>query len=90
MQVSSIEKKLNKNLYSEDEVIKDMTTRMKVTFDKYWSEYFVTRTLGCALDPHSKLNFFSFFYKRLSIYVHQEKVNRVKRALYKLFAEYRK
>ena len=35
MQVYSIEKKLNENLYSEDEVIKDMAARMKVKFDKY-------------------------------------------------------
>ena len=35
MQVYSIEKKLNENLYSEDEVIKDMASRMKVKFDNY-------------------------------------------------------
>ena len=35
MQVYGIEKKLNENLYSEDEVMKDMATRMKVKFDKY-------------------------------------------------------
>ena len=35
MQVYSIEKKLNENLYSEDEVIKDMAVRMKVNFDMY-------------------------------------------------------
>ena len=67
-----------------------MAARMKVKFDKYWSEYSVTLALGCVLDPRSKLNFLSFFYKRLYPYDHQEKVNRVKEALYKLFAEYTK
>ena len=81
LQVYSIEKKLNENLYSEDGVIKDMGARMKVKFDKYWSEYSVTLVLGCVLDPRSKLNFLRFFYKRLYPYDHQEKVNRVKEAL---------
>ena len=80
---------MNENLYSEDEVIKD-TTRMKVKFDKYWSEYYVTLALGCVLDPCSKLDFLSFRYKRRYPYDHQEKVNRVKEALYKLFVEYTK
>ena len=90
MQVYNIENKLNENLYSEDEVIKDMTVRMKVKFDKYWSEYSVTLALGCVLDPRSKLNFFSFCYKKLYPYDHQEKVNKVKVVLYKLFFEYTK
>ena len=81
---------MNENLYSEDEVIKDMTTKMKVKFDKYWSEYYVALALGCVLESRSKLNFLSFFYKRLYPYDHQEKVNRVKVALYKLFAKYTK
>ena len=90
LQVYSIEKKLNENLYSEDGMIKDMAARMKVKFDKYWGEYSVTLALGCVLDPRSKLNFLSFCYKRLYPYDHQEKVNRVNEALYKLFAEYTK
>ena len=88
MQVYSIEKKLNENLYSEDEVIKDMTVRMKVNFDQYWSKYSITLTLECVLDPRSKLNFLSFCYKRLYPYDHQEKVNKMKEALYKLFVGY--
>ena len=90
MQFYSINKKLNENLYSEDEVIKEMTVRKKVNFDKYWSEYSVTLTLGCVLNPRSKLNFLSFCYKRLYPYDHQEKVNKVKEALYKLFDGYSK
>ena len=81
---------MNENLHSEDEVIKDMATRMKLKFDKYWRKYFVTLALGCILDPRSKLNFLSFCYKRLYPYDYQEKVNRVKGALYKPFVEYTK
>ena len=90
LQVYSIENILNENLCNEDEVIKDMTTRMKVNCNKYWSEYSITLTLGCVLDLCSKLNFLSFCYKRLYAYDHQEKVNKVKEALYKLFAQYTK
>ena len=90
MQVYSIEKKLNENLYSEYRVIKDMAARIKVNFDKERSKYYVTLALRCVLVPHSKLNFLSFYYKRLYPYNHQEKVNRVKEALYKLLFEYTK
>ena len=90
LQFYSIENKLIENLYSEDGVIKDMAGRMKVKFDKYWSEYSVTLALGCVLNPHSKLNFLIFCYKKLYPYDHQEKVTRVKEALYKLFVEYTK
>ena len=68
MQVYSIENKLNENLYSEDEVIKDMAVRMKVNFDKYMSEYSITLALRCILDPRSKLNFLRYCYKRLYSY----------------------
>ena len=57
MQLYTIEKKLNENLHSEEEVIKDMVVRMKVNFVKYWSKYSINLTLGCVLHPHSKLNF---------------------------------
>ena len=70
MQVYSIEKKLNENLYSEDGVIKDMAAMMKVKFDKYLSKSSVTLALGCVLDPRSKLNFLNFCYKRLYPYDH--------------------
>ena len=63
---------------------------MKTKFDKYRGEYFVTLALGCVFDSRSKLNFLSFFYKRLYPYDHQEKVNKVKETLYKLFVEYTK
>ena len=85
MQVYSIEKKLNENLYSEEEVIKDMATRMKVKFVEYWSKYSISLSLGYVLDSRSKLNFLSFCYKRHYPNDHQEKVNRVKEALYKPF-----
>ena len=45
LQVYSIEKKLNENLYSEDGVIEDTTAKIKVNFDKKWSEYYVTLAL---------------------------------------------
>ncbi|KAL2532934.1 Zinc finger BED domain-containing protein DAYSLEEPER [Abeliophyllum distichum] len=80
--------KLNQNLNSEDEVIKDMVTRTKIKFEKYWSDYCVVLTLGCVLDPRTKLKFLSFCYRRMYPNDCQEKVDRVKNTLYTLFSRY--
>ncbi|KAL2531617.1 putative HAT dimerization domain [Abeliophyllum distichum] len=80
--------KLKENLNSEDKVIKDMVTRMEVKFDKCWSDCFVVLALGCVLNPRTKLKFLSFCYKRMYPHDYQEKIDRVKNALYILFSEY--
>ncbi|KAL2455552.1 Zinc finger BED domain-containing protein DAYSLEEPER [Abeliophyllum distichum] len=80
--------KLNHNLNSEDEVIKDMVTRMKIKFDKYWSDYCVVLALGCVLDSRTKLKFLSSCYRRMYPHDYQEKVDRVKNVLYILFSGY--
>ncbi|KAL2512641.1 Zinc finger BED domain-containing protein DAYSLEEPER [Abeliophyllum distichum] len=88
MQLYTVEMKLYQNLDSKDEVIKDMATRMKVKFNKFWSDYYVVLALRCVLDPHTKLKFLNFFYMRLYQHVYQKKVDRVKNVLYALFIEY--
>ncbi|KAK2436004.1 zinc finger BED domain-containing protein RICESLEEPER [Trifolium repens] len=90
MQVAFIEMALNKNLNSEDEVIKDMTKRMKDKFDKYWSEYSVTLSLGNVLDPTSKLEFLKFCFKKLYPNNYEDKIKKVKDGLHDLFDEYKK
>ncbi|KAF7802778.1 zinc finger BED domain-containing protein RICESLEEPER 2-like [Senna tora] len=53
MQVWKIECMLNASLTNEDEVIRDMTHRMKVKLDKYWSEYSEVVAFGAILDPRT-------------------------------------
>ncbi|KAF7831896.1 zinc finger BED domain-containing protein RICESLEEPER 2-like [Senna tora] len=65
MQVWKIECMLNASLTNEDEVIRDMAHRMKVKFDKYWSEYSEVLAFGAILDPRSKLEFLQFCYSEI-------------------------
>ena len=65
MQVWNIECLLKANLESEDLVIKSMTMRMKVKFDKYWSDYSVVLALGAVLNPYMKLGMIKYCYFQL-------------------------
>ena len=56
MQVWKIECLLKAYVDSEDSIIKDMAMRIKVKFDKYWSDYSVVLAFGVVLDPHMKIN----------------------------------
>lgn len=49
-----------KNMNNDDETNRNMTTNMKVKFDKYWSDYNVVLALGTILDPHYDLPFLKF------------------------------
>lgn len=88
MQVASIEMRLNENMTCEDKKVRDLAIKMKIKFDKYWDEYSITLALGCVLDPKAKLDFLSFCYGKLYPNHYQEKVDKVKTSLYKLFGEY--
>lgn len=44
-----------KNISSDDGVIRDMTTKMKMKFDKYWSDYSIVLALRAKLDSRMKL-----------------------------------
>ncbi|XP_058749528.1 zinc finger BED domain-containing protein RICESLEEPER 2-like [Vicia villosa] len=88
MQVALIEMELNRNLKSQDEVVKDMAKRMKEKFDKYWSECSITLALGNVLDPTSKLDFLNFCFKKLDPIGFEDKVDKVKDGLYDLFDAY--
>ncbi|KAK4269452.1 hypothetical protein QN277_022606 [Acacia crassicarpa] len=61
MQVWKIECILNENLCSDDDVIRDMSMRMKEKFDKYWKQYSVVLAFGAILDPRLKLVFLLYF-----------------------------
>ena len=79
---------LPSNLTNEDLLIQSICYRMKENFDKYWSEYNVVLAFGTILDPTKKLNFLNYTYCKLDLYGYGEKLERVRKALYKLFEEY--
>ncbi|XP_027368265.1 zinc finger BED domain-containing protein RICESLEEPER 2-like [Abrus precatorius] len=88
MQVWKIECLLNEYLLNEDDVIKDMATRMKGKFEKYWKNYCVLLAFGAILDPRLKLDFLRFCYTKLNPLTSHEKVNNVKDKFDKLYGEY--
>ncbi|XP_052185298.1 protein NUCLEAR FUSION DEFECTIVE 4-like [Diospyros lotus] len=61
---------------------------MKEKFDKYWSDYRVVLAFGAILDPTKKFNFLRYTYSKLNLYNYEEKLERVKMALYRLYGEY--
>ena len=73
----------------EDLLIQSMCSRMKENFDKYWSEYSIVLAFGVILDPTKKLNFWKYTYSKLDPHGYEERLERVKKALYALFEEYR-
>ncbi|KAF7800686.1 zinc finger BED domain-containing protein RICESLEEPER 2-like [Senna tora] len=81
---------LNASLTNEDEVIRDMAHRMKVKFDKYWSEYSELLAFGAILDPRSKLEFLQFCYSEIDPLTSEVKVQNVRMKLYKLYKQYEK
>ena len=64
--------------------------RMKVKFDKYWSDYSVVLALGAVLDPRMKLGMIKYCYSQLDLDTCQEKVDYIKSKLQMLFDEYSK
>ncbi|EOX99730.1 Ac-like transposase THELMA13 [Theobroma cacao] len=88
MQVWKIESILNANLHNEDEIIKDMSQRMKMKFDKYWKDYSVVLAFRAILDPKMKFDFLRFCYYKIDASTCHEKLENVKTKLYELFEEY--
>ena len=75
---------------SEDSIIKDMAIRMKVKFDKYWTDYSVVLAFGVVFDPRMKLSMIKYCYLQLDSNTYQEKIDNIKSKLYLLFDQYRK
>ncbi|EOX99846.1 T6D22.19, putative [Theobroma cacao] len=88
MQVWKIESILNEYLHNEDEMIKDMSQRMKMKFDKYWKDYSVVLAFGAILDPRMKLDFLRFCYSKIDASTCHEKLENMKTKLYELFEQY--
>ncbi|KAF7820820.1 zinc finger BED domain-containing protein RICESLEEPER 2-like [Senna tora] len=55
LEIWRIECLLKQNLENSDSLIKEMATRMKSKFDKYWKDYSVILAIAVVLDPRMKL-----------------------------------
>ncbi|KAF7820826.1 zinc finger BED domain-containing protein RICESLEEPER 2-like [Senna tora] len=55
LEIWKIECLLKQNLENSDSLIKEMATRMKSKFDKYWKDYSVILAIAAVLDPQMKL-----------------------------------
>ena len=89
-QVWKIECLLLKNLNCEDNLIRDMTFKMKEKFDKYWSEYNILLAMAAVFDPRIKLSLLEFCYNSVDPITSEEKMNIVKKKLHQLYDEYPK
>ena len=74
---------------NEDFFYSKYVCRIKEKFDKYLSEYSVVLAFRDILDLTKKLNFLRYTYSRLDPCGNEEKIERVKKALYALFEEYK-
>ncbi|XP_059285570.1 zinc finger BED domain-containing protein DAYSLEEPER-like [Lycium ferocissimum] len=70
------------------ELFKEMASRMSKKFDKYWSKYSVVLSFGAILDPRLKLQLLRYCYSKVDDASAQEKVETMKKKLYKLYEHY--
>ncbi|KAF7835659.1 putative PIF1 DNA helicase/replication protein A1-like protein [Senna tora] len=83
-----IECLLKQNLENSDSLIKEMATRMKSKFDKYWKDYSLILAIVAILDPRMKLEVLHFSFKKLDVNTFEEKLDFIKSKLYELYAQY--
>ncbi|XP_019434594.1 PREDICTED: zinc finger BED domain-containing protein DAYSLEEPER-like [Lupinus angustifolius] len=88
MQVWKIQCVLLQTVKDEDEVIRGMSEKMIVKFEKYWNDYSVTLAMGAVLDPRMKLEMLRCCYSEIDVGTADEKVAHVKSNLYMLFEKY--
>ena len=81
---------LEVNRSNEDSIIREMISKMRIKFDKYWEQYSVILALGAVLDPWMKFRLLKRCYDDLDPFTSKEKIKHLKDKLYKLFEEYRK
>ncbi|KAH7844114.1 hypothetical protein Vadar_024508 [Vaccinium darrowii] len=65
MEVWRIKQTLGKCLEEGEEYLQTMALKMKVKFDKYWSECNLLMALGAALDPRYKMKLMGFCFPEI-------------------------
>ncbi|XP_020969587.1 zinc finger BED domain-containing protein RICESLEEPER 1-like [Arachis ipaensis] len=78
------------SLRSEDELLRSMGEKMMNKFKKYWEKYSVILAFGAILDPRIKISTLELMYEEIDAETAKEKVEHVKKKLYKPFEKYDK
>ncbi|KAI5408773.1 hypothetical protein KIW84_054565 [Lathyrus oleraceus] len=90
LQIWKIQCVLMASIKDEDTLIRDMSERMMIKFEKYWSDYSVVLALGAVLDPRIKLTSLKYMYEKVDSLTLTIKTNEIKQKLYTLFEMYRR
>ncbi|CAH9130252.1 unnamed protein product, partial [Cuscuta epithymum] len=88
-EVQKVKSSLDKNANHKESFIKDLVCRMKLKFDKYWSECNLLIAIDAVLDPTKKLLAVEFCFPKL--YLKEEvvqNISKVKETLTTLYEEY--
>ena len=82
-----VEGTLKEEMKSSDGFIRQMACHMNEKFSKYWSDYSLILALAAVLDPHYKMQYVEFTYKKL-YGSHSYQSTLVREKLFSLFSEY--
>ena len=86
--VWEIELALIEHSKSVDDCVKTMATTMKKKFDKYWKCYSMVLAFAVVLDPRYKMDYIKFCFQKSDNVDYLQMVNKVLKAMEKLFEEY--
>ncbi|KAL4562794.1 hypothetical protein LXL04_026825 [Taraxacum kok-saghyz] len=87
IEVFRVKQTLDKCSLSENDFIRDMVSKMKEKFDKYWGECHLVMAIASVLDPRFKMKLVEFSFPTL--YENsEENIKEVKSALYEMYSEY--
>ncbi|KAL4581190.1 hypothetical protein LXL04_017400 [Taraxacum kok-saghyz] len=87
IEVFRVKQTLDKCSLSENDFIRDMVSKMKEKFDKYWGECHLVMAIASVLDPRFKMKLVEFSFPTL--YENsEENIKEVKSALYEMYEEY--
>ena len=82
-----VKQTLDKCSLSENDFIRDMVSKMKEKFDKYWGECHLVMAIASVLDPRFKMKLVEFSFPTL--YENsEENIKEVKSALYEMYEEF--
>lgn len=87
-QVWKIECLLKRNELHSDKDIREMASKMRIKFTKYWDQYSVILAMGAVLDPRMKFKLLKRCYEDLDPSTSTEKLANIERKLRSLFEDY--
>nr|XP_027067613.1 zinc finger BED domain-containing protein RICESLEEPER 2-like [Coffea arabica] len=88
-EVCRIKTLLDSRANDEDSFIQAMVWKMKMKFDKYWGECNLMMSIAAILDPRLKMRVINYCFPLIyPPHEVQANINKVRQALYDLYAEY--